>query len=215
MKYFLIILIILNISCSNNNSKNKIITGSDTGIKFNVTKLEKDSIKRAIVMNYLKIPIQNIKSNTKINYNNYVEFKKLDSLFDIYSRFELTNMETQYFSIIKFKRHLITFNYDKALKELKNSKKHKDFDDYKTILLGILYDLKGESSKAKEYYSEVILKYTESDNYCENTNYYIVCLLLEKENLNECPIFKEMFKSDKPINKSNFIKSNFLTDIEL
>ncbi|MEP5338483.1 MAG: hypothetical protein ABJL44_02155 [Algibacter sp.] len=177
----------------------------------------KSSLRDKIIINYLNISITKL-SKDNIKYNEYNEFKNLDSLFDAYNDLSLSHKELKYLKFAKAKRYLLTANYDKAISELDILSKIGDLNEYQNLLLGISYKLKGDLIHSNLYFDELLLqvnKVMKSSSSNECSKYLLLNILIGKEKLTLCKDYIKEYKELQLIEIEEIIRIHFLSDIEL
>lgn len=192
-----------------------IIFGCKNKVKEDSFKVDiintKDILKDEIIIKFLNLPITDLSINN-IKFNNYPVLKQLDSLFLLYNKQELSVIETENLQIVKAKRFLLTANYEKALKELNNLPN----SDYKNLLLGISFELQGDSLSAKKYFNSLYLKINSlDDNISDCQKYLIMSALLEKGKLEQCKHLSKAYSILVKTGKAEIIRTHFLSSIEL
>ncbi len=216
------VLFFFTFSCLNNNSKGidrLTIPNKKNGLEINADSLieAKYKLKEKILDQYSNIPLSIFESSDKRDYSKYREVVKLDSLFNIYSKCSLSDKEQQLFAIIKFKTKLKLLDYTSALKELELISFNEDFENYKNVLLGVAYSLKGDIAMRNKIFNNLFEKfesYPSKDN--RDCNKYLMLKVLSNSNdLNICKDKLEDFEYLKSMGNVEIIKNYFLTDVEL
>ncbi len=214
LKFLLSIVLLLSFSCRKNNKrtnevKPRVVIKSST---------DKNAIKQQLINDYLKIPKFIFKAKDANKYNKYEDFTKLDSLLKIYSiREDISLKEKQLLAIFKFKRYIITSNYDTALNSLKQKTSSTELDNYFCLLNGIGYLLIDETSKAKEYFQKILLQFNttevEKNGLCDK--YYLVNALMGIKKIEICKNHVQLYEDFYRIGHDEIIREYILNDIEL
>ncbi len=212
MRVIIITCLLLIFGC-----KDKVVK-EGKGNRFNIDTLTtrndsvKNSLKYEIFLKYSNVPITHLTSdNTK--FNEYPMLKQLDSLFDIYSENELSKTEIENLNIMKAKRYLYTSNFKKAITELNKL----SGSDYKDLLLGISYQLKGDSLKSEDYLNKLYskIKPIKSSDIDKCHKYLLMSVLLDKDKLEYCTHLTKSYISMIKDGKKEIIRANFLSTVEL
>lgn len=179
---------------------------------------KKDSLKQKLILNYLKLPKFIFESENSKIYNDYKEFVELDSLLNVYSiREDLTLKEKQLLGIYKFKRNLLTSDYDKALGEFEELPLDLDIETYKILLKGIAHLLKDESLLANEHFQKILEQFNvdeiEKNGMCDK--YYLINALLGRGSIEVCENHVQSYKDFFSIGNIEIIREYVLNDIEL
>ncbi len=210
--YIAIILIIL--SCSNKKECQNDKTNNYNKLLY--IDSVKSSLKNKIIKNYLFLPKTELsKENNK--YNNYIEVKTLDSLFDIYSSMNLTDDEKEYLRIFKAKRYIITGNYNESIKLFHKQEMDNEFSTYDKILIGITYKLNGDKKKSNLIFKELLSNlnsFNENDiNFC--SSYILIVALSGDYKLVRCKGYQNELNKLLDLGFDKLILDNFLNSIEL
>jgi len=214
MKTLLLFSLLLTFSCLE-NKENK----TKSYLEINNQPINNDSIKgllkEKIITQYMSISITEL-SKENVKYNNYTEFKILDSLFNEYNKTNLTLKDKQYLGIVKAKRFLLTGNYEDAISKLISFPDNIDIDDYKKLLLGISHYLNGDLLSSNKTFEELLEKVDSlgKDN-DDCPKYLLLNVLADRDELIRCKTFIKEYRELKLIDKNELIRMNFLNNLEL
>ncbi|WP_340077898.1 hypothetical protein [Leptobacterium sp. I13] len=210
-----IYLLLILFGCSDKNSKQK--TKSDFSQKEDSLIEAKYNIKEQIFEQYLRIPLSIFESNDGVDYSKYEEFIRLDSLLDQYSRdYLLLDKEKQLLAITKSKEYLILSKYSKVIRELEAIPNNSEYENYKNLLLGVSYDLKGDSVNSKKHFKELLAKFEYSNQSVSDCEKYIlVNVLSDSKEINFCKDYLKEYEQMRNTDKIELIKTYILGDLEL
>ena len=189
------------LSCKNGSQKDEII-----------------SLKKQISEAYTMIPTYIFEINDDIDYSQYDEVKKIDSLFKLYEKKPLNQRDSQLLGIAKSKVSILIGEFDKAVLELNNLKSYKELENYKNTLLAISYSYLNEK-KSKKIHFEIVLDDFESnilkgeDDLC--FDYILVCFLYDVGDLTMCENESFFLDELKLKGKREVIISYFLDFLEI
>ena len=199
-----------NPSITSNQEKNDTISIADSLIEI------KYQLKESIFEQYSKIPLSIFESNDGVDHSKYEEFIEMDSLINKYEDYSLSDREKQLLAILKFKKHLLLSNYTEAIKELEILPDDLETENYKNLLLGIAYNLKGDSLDSEKHFKELLAKFETSDqNASDCKKYILIKVLSESKEIHICKDYLTVYEGMKVEGKIELIKDYVLTDLEL
>jgi hypothetical protein len=195
LKILLLIFFEILVSCKNKNDKEVYIQS------FDIINSNKDLLKQKIFETYSNIPDYVFYENNSTNYNAYKEFISLDSLLRIFEKMEKTEVEYNNLQILRYKRYLLTGNYEEATGIISNLSRLKEEDDLIQLYKAIVYELNNNNVDASKIYKQLSNLYIKEnncdklsiisaltnkidyliENKCDTKNYYSLSLRSNKE----------------------------------
>lgn len=220
IKLLLIVFAFMLFSCKDNKSRKEKLNHASESVNVADTidtTEELYKLKEKIILAYNQIPTSIFEANDGIDYSNYDEAIKLDSLFGEYSQHTLSDKEEQLFGIAKFKAQLKLSHYVNAINELKSIPANQDFENYKDVLLGIAYSFKGDADLKQRYFNKMFEKFEDpSVNGTEDCGKYFMLKVLSGSNeLKICKNRLQEFEELKSTGRKEIVRNFFLTDLEL